>query len=76
MGGDLIFQITFYTQLRSRRQILKQEKIKAKRNKKKLFISKQHGSEAEFKKFKPRRWTDKNRFLLSAGPNLQTLNTI
>ena len=33
-------------------------------------------TEAEFKKFKPRRWTVDNRFKLSAGSNLGTLSTI
>ena len=33
-------------------------------------------AETEFKEFKPRRWTAKNRFQLSAGLNLKTLNTI
>ena len=33
-------------------------------------------AEAEFKEFKPCRWTAKNRFQLSAGSNLETLNTI
>ena len=32
--------------------------------------------EAEFREFKSRRWTAKNRFKLSAGLNLETLNTI
>ena len=32
--------------------------------------------EAEFKEFKPHRWTAKNRFHLSAGLNLKTLNTM
>ena len=33
-------------------------------------------SKAELKEFKSRRWTAKNWFQLSAGSNLETLNTI